>query len=992
MAQFDIYVDVNGAIKVDQLERKVDKLGDTQKRTSKTSDRLAKSTKNTSKTFDVMKTAVAGVSAVMLARTVINYADAWTGVESRLKLVTKSTSELESTQAALFSVAERSRQSYESTATLYTRMARATKDLNIPQEQLLRTTETINKALIVSGASTQESTSTIIQLSQALASGVLRGEEFNSISENGSEVLNMLGESLGKTTGELREMAKEGQLTTSVVLKGLADGAESVDEKFKSMNLTVSQATLSFSNNMGLLIDRAANGTGVMSNLAKSIKWVGEAAVIADEFYFGMSLEDMEYKARIQNEDDYYHIMKRNAGLIKDEVIPTQKLSTAEMKKLREETALYLNVAYDTTKFMTQAELELATAAKKANDALNLELKTIQDLEAADIERYNSQAQMIEGINLESQALSDNSKQKELNAQTTDILTESTNQLAVATSWLYDLQGNLIDAESRHGADSFFTEGYEYTVQVGEAAATSNVAINSFNNSITDFSSTTYNATDALDDFITVFEDEFMDSIQNNIDSLSSISSISNQNTLSYSEALLAVQAVHKDLIANPLDVEIGEQFVDAYNTFIDSSSEYLSDTTKFQTSEQLAFAKATVGTQTKELGTTAGQTVSVLDSMNFLLESINLVMADGFLTADEKLKITSIANDVNTNNDVLLGSSGSLVGSNRIINESINSASYYDNTGLATDSTLKLGIKTTETTPLTGLMKDSTFTDKGLTNTELTNQGLYKGTNINANVNTISGYATDANISAQTYYDNTLLAKDATVDALELTAGSVSVDTTHLAKSTDLIGTNSVSAAIDLLMGSNNSGIEIKSIDAAAGSIKADTGLDTSIGSVASTNSSIASYTSGNLDQYNTKGKLKRATTTETTVYKSVYDARYDDYIDIEDGTRAVSTYEYYAKGGFTGGGMGQRDATGFRQAGVVHEGEWVAPQWMVNNNPGLFNNLESARQGRGSSGGSNNQMALGMGRMADKMDRLLSLVRQVTNGGDAMRTELVG
>ncbi|TCG11800.1 phage tail protein, partial [Providencia rettgeri] len=138
-------------------------------------------------------------------------------------------------------------QSIASTTELYTRLARAMKD-SASQTELMQVTSTINKAAIVSGATTQEASGAIIQLSQALASGVLRGQEFNSVAEQMPRIMTMLQKSLGKTQGELRKMAEQGQLTTDVVFKALKDGAADIDAEFAQMPLTIARATAQMSN------------------------------------------------------------------------------------------------------------------------------------------------------------------------------------------------------------------------------------------------------------------------------------------------------------------------------------------------------------------------------------------------------------------------------------------------------------------------------------------------------------------------------------------------------------------------------------------------------------------------------------------------------------------------------------------------------------------------------------------------------------------------
>ncbi|MBX6950490.1 hypothetical protein EX227_12625 [Providencia rettgeri] len=174
-------------------------------------------------------------------------ADEYSNLSARIKLVSASNEQAKLTFQSVIRLSNETSQSIASTTELYTRLARAMKD-SASQTELMQVTSTINKAAIVSGATTQEASGAIIQLSQALASGVLRGQEFNSVAEQMPRIMTMLQKSLGKTQGELRKMAEQGQLTTDVVFKALKDGAADIDAEFAQMPLTIARATAQMSN------------------------------------------------------------------------------------------------------------------------------------------------------------------------------------------------------------------------------------------------------------------------------------------------------------------------------------------------------------------------------------------------------------------------------------------------------------------------------------------------------------------------------------------------------------------------------------------------------------------------------------------------------------------------------------------------------------------------------------------------------------------------
>lgn len=402
MAQLVIDIDTKGAYKINELDKQLKSVEYTSKKTTSS--------------LKLVSMAAGAVVGSEVLRSLVKYSDTWTSINSKLKVVSSSTLDLMQSQSRLFDVAEKSRQSYEATATLYARMARATKDLNISQKDLVNVTETVSKALVVSGASAEESKSAMIQLSQAMASGVLRGDEFNSIAENGSRINEMFAKSLGVTIGQLRKMAQEGMITTEVMLKALKDGASDVNSEFDKMNLTIGQAMQSFNNNLGKVIDRANTGTGAMSNLAYSIKWMGEAINEADEFWFGdKKLE--AYKKRIELDNEWMQAQKKKMLHLDEEKWKTSALTTILEKKVADEKDE--QEWLDSIAWKKQDRLDTEAQLKEEMAAVNDEVK-----KSSDLVQQNTDIQQ---------------KSIDIIKSKTDAVTE----LAAATSFLYDAQGNL---------------------------------------------------------------------------------------------------------------------------------------------------------------------------------------------------------------------------------------------------------------------------------------------------------------------------------------------------------------------------------------------------------------------------------------------------------------------------------------------------------------------------------------------------------------------
>ncbi|MFK9072832.1 tape measure protein, partial [Proteus sp. NGCRVN-01] len=150
----------------------------------------------------------------------------------------------------IFDISQTTRSSLDATATLYARLERGTREYNTSAEDLAKLTTIINQGFIVSGATATEAENAIIQLSQGIASGVLRGEEFNSVAEQGSRLMVALADSLGVSIGQLRKMAAEGKLTTDVVVKGLLSQGDAIAKEFAKTTRTMSQALQEAGNNV----------------------------------------------------------------------------------------------------------------------------------------------------------------------------------------------------------------------------------------------------------------------------------------------------------------------------------------------------------------------------------------------------------------------------------------------------------------------------------------------------------------------------------------------------------------------------------------------------------------------------------------------------------------------------------------------------------------------------------------------------------------------
>ena len=209
-------------------------------------------------------------------REIVQIADAWNMMSARLKLATAGSREYTVAQRELFAIAQRSGSSVQETATLYGKLQQAVRMLGGEQQDALALTESISQALHISGASATEAQSALLQFGQALASGVLRGEEFNSVVENSPRLAKALADGLNVPIGRLRKLAEEGRLTADVVVNALMSQKDKLAAEYAQLPMTVGQAFTRLSNAFGQWISRLDESTGFTKKLAEALTWLAE--------------------------------------------------------------------------------------------------------------------------------------------------------------------------------------------------------------------------------------------------------------------------------------------------------------------------------------------------------------------------------------------------------------------------------------------------------------------------------------------------------------------------------------------------------------------------------------------------------------------------------------------------------------------------------------------------------------------------------------------
>ncbi|WP_337154624.1 tape measure protein [Proteus terrae] len=346
-----------------QLEQRLNRMDSSFNRTSQ-------SVNNTERSMQSLSKVAAALTGYLSASMVASYSEAWTELNNKLSNSVRASESLVDVTQRVFDISQATRSSLDATATLYARLERGTREYNTSAADLAKLTSIINQGFIVSGATAQEAENAIIQLSQGIASGVLRGEEFNSVAEQGSRLMVALADSMGVGIGQLRKMAAEGKLTTDVVVNGLLSQGDSIGKEFAKTTRTMSQAFQEASSNLTKFL-------GENTTIKASINVFSDAVITVS-----------------QNLSEMGTILTAVAAVIGSRYVGALAMaSVAQIKKARDTITAVM-----ATRQATIAERDAAAVLAR---------KALADKEAAALalKRARDQHQLTIGTNAEATAL-----------------------------------------------------------------------------------------------------------------------------------------------------------------------------------------------------------------------------------------------------------------------------------------------------------------------------------------------------------------------------------------------------------------------------------------------------------------------------------------------------------------------------------------------------------------------------------------------------------
>ncbi|EPX1191329.1 tape measure protein [Acinetobacter baumannii] len=229
-----------------------------------------------SKSMDSLSVATRALAGHMAGLVTVGAAiskmDTYTGLQNRLKLVTNNQAELNKATEDTFQIAQKTYSAWDSVLQVYQRFSDNAKTLNLTMDDTARLTETVSKAVAISGASAEAADAALVQFGQALASGTLRGEELNSVMEQTPALAKAIAKGMGITVGELRSVAAEGKITSQEIVKALKNVQNDVDALFAKTDITIGQSLTLLNNEITKFVGEAGKGSGAAQVLAGSVQ------------------------------------------------------------------------------------------------------------------------------------------------------------------------------------------------------------------------------------------------------------------------------------------------------------------------------------------------------------------------------------------------------------------------------------------------------------------------------------------------------------------------------------------------------------------------------------------------------------------------------------------------------------------------------------------------------------------------------------------------
>ena len=227
--------------------------------------------------------AVAAYASLQGIQKLMNLSDTMTQTEARLSLIVDDGGSVEELEEMILASAQRSRASYLQTADVVAKLGQRAGDAFSSNAETIQFAENLNKQFIIAGASQQEMASASLQLTQALGSGVLRGEELNAVFEAAPNIIQTIADYLDVPIGSIRNMASEGQITADIVKNAMLLATDDINAQFEQMPMTFAQVGTIIGNTFLQTFDP------IIQTVGKAAQWIYDNWSTIEPVFWGLT-------------------------------------------------------------------------------------------------------------------------------------------------------------------------------------------------------------------------------------------------------------------------------------------------------------------------------------------------------------------------------------------------------------------------------------------------------------------------------------------------------------------------------------------------------------------------------------------------------------------------------------------------------------------------------------------------------------------------------
>lgn len=289
----DVLSDRVGSADFSSLVNGVNSIAESLDNMNRRQEEAAQKTRKTKSEFQKLIDTVRNLAVVHFAQTtgrqILELADSMTTTRARLDLMNDGLQTTAELQDMIMKSANRSRAAYSTTADAVAKMGIMAGDAFSSNEELIAFSELINKQFTIAGTSAASIDAAMLQLTQAMSSGVLRGEELNSVFEQAPTIIQAIADYLGVPIGKIREMAAEGQITSTIVKNAMLASADEINAKFAAMPMTFSQVW-TIAKNIAL-----EAFTPVLTLIGQGAQWIYDNWSMIAPVFWGLAAAALGY-------------------------------------------------------------------------------------------------------------------------------------------------------------------------------------------------------------------------------------------------------------------------------------------------------------------------------------------------------------------------------------------------------------------------------------------------------------------------------------------------------------------------------------------------------------------------------------------------------------------------------------------------------------------------------------------------------------------------